>query len=86
MTQALAFGQAFIAACQALVADLENLRTLNDHIANEAPLLNAYVTAPGARADIQLADLQAASAAVTQILFTFDSGTPATKEAFFKLE
>jgi hypothetical protein len=85
MTQAATFGAAYIAACQALVDDLENLRTLNDRIAQEPGLISAVVNSPGWRNDLSATDLNNASGAVTQLLFTFDSGSPTQKSFLFKL-
>lgn len=85
MTSPLTFGNTFVAAVQSLVNDIENLRTLQDRITQDGTLLNAYLTSPGARSDLQLVDLQNASSALTQLLFTFDSGTPTQKSYLFKL-
>jgi hypothetical protein len=86
MTQALTFGQGFIAAAQSLANDMKDLRVFTDRITQDPTLLAAYLGTPGARTDLLLGDLQALSGAITQLLFTWDTGSPATKELFYKVE
>lgn len=45
---------------------------------------NASIT-PNSRTDIVAADITAAQGAITQMLFTFDSGNPTQKAALFKM-
>jgi hypothetical protein len=85
MTVALTFGKGYIAAVQALVNDLETLRTMADEVAQDPTLFPNYKADPAARVDISAADLTNANNAVGQLLFAFDSGTPAQKSYLFKL-
>jgi hypothetical protein len=85
MTQTLNFGTAYIAAVQAVIADLTALRQLQDRIAQDATLIPGYVGSAGARADLSVSDITNANNAVTQLLFTFDSGAPTQKSFLFKL-
>ena len=85
MTQALTFGQSYISAVTSLINTLDNLRLLQDRIAQDSNLLQQYVGSAGARADLDLTTLNNAASAVTQILFTFDSGAPTQKSYLFKL-
>jgi hypothetical protein len=85
MTNVVQFGADYLAAVKSLINDLETLRTLQDRVTSDSTLFAAYLASPGARTDLQLADLQAASSAVVQLLFTFDSGAPTQKSELFKL-
>ena len=85
MTQAKVFGDAWFTAIRNVIDDLETLRTLNDRIAVESGLVAAVLAAPAARTDIVAQDMTNASSAVTQLLFTFDSGNPTQKAALFKM-
>jgi hypothetical protein len=84
MTQAKTFADAWFTACANVINDLETLRTLNDRVAVESGLLGAALTA-STRSDITSQDMTNASAAVTQLLFTFDSGNPTQKSFLFKM-
>jgi hypothetical protein len=85
MTQAKAFGDAWFLAIANVINDLETLRTLNDRVSQEPALLGNALTAESARTDITSQDMTNASSAITQLLFTFDSGTPTQKSYLFKM-
>jgi len=85
MTQAKQFGDQWFTTISNLVNDLETLRTLNDRVAVESGLLAAALSASIGRGDLVTADMTNASAAITQLLFTFDSGTPTQKSFLFKM-
>ena len=85
MTNATTFGTQYFNAVQSLINDLENLRVLNDRMAQDNTLISGYFSASGARSDIAAQDFTNASGAVTQLLFSFDSGSPTQKSYLFKL-
>jgi hypothetical protein len=85
MTNANLYGAQYVAAVQAVIADLENLRVLNDRYAQDNTLFAQYLAAPGARTDIQQTDMVNAYNAAVQLLFTFDSGSPTQKSYLFKM-
>lgn len=85
MANASAFGAAYIQAVTQLINDLENLRTLNDRIAQDNTLILGFVSSNPQRSDLAAQDLTNAASAVTQLLFTFDSGNPTQKSLLFKL-
>lgn len=85
MTQALTYGDAYIAAVTSLISDMENLRTLNDRYAQDNTLFSQYQASTGARTDIVASDFVNAYNAIVQLLFTLDSGTPTAKSYLFKL-
>jgi hypothetical protein len=85
MTNANLYGSQYIAAVQAVIADLENLRVLNDRYVQDNTLFTQYFAAPGARTDIQETDTVNAYNAAVQLLFTFDSGSPTQKSYLFKM-
>lgn len=85
MTNAAQFGTQYFNAVQSLINDLENLRVLNDRVSQDNTLISGYFAAAGARSDITAQDVTNAYNAVVQLLFTFDSGTPAQKSYLFKL-
>lgn len=85
MTQASNFGQAWFQAITNLINDLETLRTLNDRVGQDSTLFTQYLASPGARTDVSGTDLTNSASAVTQMLFTFDSGAPTQKSLLFKM-
>ncbi len=85
MAQALEFGNDYFAQVAALIDSIENLRVLNDRIAQDSGLIAAYFADPNSRTDIDATAVSAAKDAVIQMLFTFDSGSPTQKAALFNL-
>jgi hypothetical protein len=85
MTNVVQFGADYLAAVKNLVNDLETVRTLQDRVSQDSTLFAGYLASPGARTDLQIADLQAASSSIVQLLFAFDSGAPTQKSELFKL-
>ncbi len=85
MTDVRQFGTDYLAGVKSLIDSLENLRVLQDRVTQDSTLFAAYLASPGARTDLQLIDLQAASSAIVQLLFAFDSGSPTQKSELFKL-
>lgn len=85
MTQANSFGADYLSAVKNIVNDLEVLRTLNDRVTQDSTLFAQYLASPGARTDITATDMTSAESAVTQLLFTFDSGAPTQKSFLFKM-
>jgi hypothetical protein len=84
MANPLTFGNAWINAIQTLVSDINFIRLMQDRAGLDAGLAQAYLTASG-RTDIAVADLQAAYAAINQLLATLDAGNPVLKAAIYKV-
>jgi hypothetical protein len=85
MTDVRQFGADYLAAVKTLIGDLENLRTLQDRVAQDSTLFDGYLASTGARTDLQKIDLTNASGAIVQLLFAFDSGAPTQKSQLFRL-
>ncbi len=85
MAQASAFANDYFAQVDNLIQTLEYLRTLNDRIAQDGSLISDYFSEPSHRTDIDATDFTNAQGAVTQMLFTFDSGSPTQKSYLFNL-
>ena len=87
MTDAQAFNNLFLKTISDTIDNLEALRTLNDRIGQESGLLAAAAAraATTGRADLTVTDFNNASSAITQLLFTFHSGTPTQKSLLFKM-
>jgi putative heme iron utilization protein len=84
MSNPTSFMNGYVSAIQNLINNLEALRTQNDMLTQDATLITRYFSSQGARTDIVAADITNAEAAVTQLLFTFDSGSPTQKSYLFK--
>lgn len=88
MSDPAAFMNQYIADVKGLIDILEDLRTLNDRVTQDATnptMVTRYFSSQGARTDITSSDFTAAQAAIVQLLFAFDSGAPTQKAALFKL-
>lgn len=70
---------------QSFISLLEDLRTQNDMISQDSTLITRYFQTPTARTDVVAQDVTNAQAAITQLLFAFDTGTPTQKSYLFKL-
>jgi hypothetical protein len=75
------------------VALVQTLRTQNDQMEQDPSIVTDYFAqvpgggfGPGPRTDIDAADVAAAQAALVQVLFAFDSGTPPLKAALYKMQ
>lgn len=85
------FVNTYTTKIQQLMQLIQDLRGLNDALAGDSTLLDRYFAqtsaGPGSipRSDITKADVQAAQAALVQILFTYDSGSPKTRDQLFKM-
>ena len=73
---------------------MQTLRTQNDMIDQDPALIDEYFDPPAAppgsfvqppRTDIDAADVTAAHAAIVQLLFAFDSGSPPQKAALYQM-
>ena len=85
MARALNFGEDYLTAVSQLISVIETLKVLQDRVVQDNTLFTAYLADPQARTDLVLQDLTNASSAVTQIMFTFDSGNPPQKSFLFDL-
>lgn len=84
MANPVTFANDYFAQVANLINVLEDLRTLNDRIAQDSGLVAAYFANPVHRTDITATDFNSAKGAVDQMLFTFDSGSPTQKSYLFK--
>ncbi len=84
MSNPVSFMNNYVGSIQQLVSTIEALRTYNDMITQDNTLISRYFSSVGARTDITAGDVTNAQAAVTQLLFTFDSGSPTQKSYLFK--
>ncbi len=72
---------------------MQTLRGNNDQLEQDPTLIDRYFATASpsnpnisvVRADITAADVTAAQNAITQLLFSYDSGTPAQKSKLFKM-
>jgi hypothetical protein len=72
---------------------IQTLRGNNDQLTQDPTLIDRYFATPNpgnpnvsvVRTDIVAADVIAAQSAITQILFTYDSGSPTQKSKLFKM-
>jgi hypothetical protein len=72
---------------------MQVLRGNNDQLAEDPSLITRYFATQNPnnpnvsiiRTDIVAADVTAAQNAITQLLFAYDSGSPAQKQALFKM-
>lgn len=86
MSNPTTFVNNYVAAVDTLVASLEQLRLYNSMISADSTLISRYFATANARTDIVVQDVTDAKNAVVQVLFTFDSGSPAQKAALFKMQ
>lgn len=84
MTNPVNFADSYFAKVADLIDVIQELRLLNDRVAADSGLVVAYFANPVHRTDINAADFANAQSAVTQMLFTFDSGSPTQKSYLFK--
>jgi len=86
MTAQPNWGTTYIASIRALIDAIEGVRTQADILNSNSGLPAAYLSAVGAqRADLVAQDFVNANSALTQMLFTFDSGAPTQKSYLFKV-
>lgn len=85
MTAQPQWGVAYIQSIRDLVKAMDDARHYHDMITQDSTLADGYLASPQARTDIKKADFTAADAAIVQMLFTYDSGTPTQKSALYKM-
>ena len=68
-----------------LVNLIESLRLQNARLSADSTIVTNYFTSPGARTDIVAQDVTNAENALVQIIFAYDSGSPAQKSELFKV-
>lgn len=83
-TQLQQFADNYLALCNQMVALMNQAQLMLDRVTQDSTLFTQVRNA-GIRTDLQVADWNAANSALTQIKFTFDSGSPPQKAALFKL-
>lgn len=88
MSNPVSFINSYTNNIVALTNLLATLRLQNDMLTQDPTLVTRYFDQtknPSQRTDIAAADVTAAQAAIVQLLFTFDSGSPTEKAALFKM-
>ena len=87
MANATVFYQQLNAAVRTFISALEALNEFNDRLASDAGLAAAAATAAQAqgRSDLVTADFTNIGSAITQLAFTFNSGTPTEKSYLYKI-
>lgn len=70
---------------QLLVQTLQALQTQNLQMTDDSTLVTRYFQGAGARTDIVAADVANAAAAIVQLLFTFNSGSPTQASYLLKM-
>lgn len=84
---ALTFGRGFIAAVNTFLNDMNALNTYADRIAQDAGLAAAVATAMNAvgRPTLTTQNINDAVAAIGQVAFTLNSGSPTQKSKLYAL-
>lgn len=90
MSNALTFVNSYANNISQLVQLLQTLQTQNLQMTSDTTLVTRYFTkaaapAPQPRSDIEAADIAAAQAAIVQLLFTFNSGSPTQASSLLKM-
>lgn len=87
MADATTYYRTLISQVQGLINELETLNTLNDRMHEDSGLAAAAAAAANAsgRTDLTTQDFVNAGSAITQIMFTFNSGAPTQKSYLYKL-
>ena len=81
MSSSTTFINNYTNAITQLVQTLQTLETLNAMLSDNASL----GTPPSSRPDITAQDVTNASSAITQMLFTFNSGSPTQASYLYKM-
>lgn len=87
MANAVQFYQNLNAATRTFISALEAMNEFNDRMAADPGLAAAAATAAQAqgRTDLVAADFTNIGSAITQLNFTFNSGTPTQKSYLYKI-
>jgi len=87
MSDAITFYREFIATARETVNLMSKLETMKERVESDPALAQAAADAASTsgRPDISKADVDNAVGAITQILFTWDSGEPTQKSYFYEL-
>ena len=87
MTDSTSYGRNFIAQINTFINSIEDMRLMRDRMVEEAGLAQSAADAMNAvgRQDLAKADFDNASAALQQIIFAFDSGSPTQKSYLYRM-
>jgi len=85
MAQQPEWGTNAINICKTLIAAMQAAEGLLDQMAGDSTLAAGYLAAAGSRTDLVAADFTNMNSALTQMKFTFDSGTPTQKSYLYKM-
>ena len=87
MTDAVTFYRLYVSTINQCINTLDDLRTQNDRLAQEAglPAAAADAASKSGRPDLTTQAFTDAKNAIDQVLFAFDSGAPPQKAAMYKM-
>lgn len=85
MAQQPAWGLNTINVVKQLIAAIQAAENVVDQMAGDSGLAAAYLASQGARTDLVAQDFTNMNAALGQIIFTFNSGTPTQKSYLYKM-
>ena len=85
MSNPVSFVNTYVGNIVTLINAVEQLQIQNDMIAQDSTLVTRYFQAANTRTDITAQDIANAESAVTQMAFTFNSGSPTQKSYLFKM-
>lgn len=87
MADAMTFYRTFVTEAQATIAQMQKLEVLQQRMDADPGLdeAAAAAAAQGGRTDLQAADFMKAKDTIVQLLFTWNSGSPPQKDAFYKM-
>jgi hypothetical protein len=83
---AVNFANSVFSTAQAIVAQMQAMETLKDRAAQDATLIpRAFSAISATRPDLAQADFTNFMSALTQLLFTYTSGSPSQQALIFKM-
>lgn len=85
MSDPTIFMNSYANGIQGFINTLMTLQTMNLQLSSDPTLITRYFSGTNKRSDIVAADVSAAQAAIVQMLFTFNSGSPTQAAALFKM-
>lgn len=85
MADSTKFTEAYLAAVRALVLNLNELRLLQERVAQKPDIFADYLASSVKQKDLFQPDFDAAVGAVNRLLIAFDGDVPPQKAALFKL-
>ncbi len=84
-TNAAQFLTDYLAMANQLAAVINQAKALRDRVAQDSTLFTQAIAAPNNRPDLTVTTLSDADAAIGQVIFAWDSGSPTQKSYVDKL-